>query len=303
MAPIRILVQCSIPFAADDWHVGRFSSLVETLRGFRRADGTPLTEVTARNRSSDANGHDPVLTGLDRRDFDELWLFAVDGGDACTDAECAAIYVFQRDGGGLLTARDHQDMGRWLRRLRRVGAAHYFHAESCREPDRLRWCRDDKDTPTIDFPNYHSGANGDAQPVLAVEPSHPLLTWPEGGRIEWLPSHPHEGAVAPPAGDPHARTVARGRSVVSGQAFDLVVAFERSSEFPGRAVAESSFHHFADYNWDPASGAPSFVTEPPGSGLKANPEALKHTTRYVENLVRWLGPPGRAEPAFRSQSS
>ena len=181
-------------------------------------------------------------------------------------------------------------------------AAHYFHAESCREPDRSRWCRDDKDTPTIDFPNYHSGANGDAQPVLAVEPSHPLLTWPEGGRIEWLPSHPHEGAVAPPAGDPHARTVARGRSVVSGQ---------RSTW------------------WWPSSGAASFRAAPlpnpasttsqtttgtlrvahrrssraPRSGLKANPEALKHTTRYVENLVRWLGPPGRAEPAFRSQSS
>jgi hypothetical protein len=295
MGPIRILVQCSIPFAADDWHVGRFSCVVETLRGFRRSDGAPLAEVTARNRSVDASGHDPVLARLDRRDFDELWLFAVDGGDACTDVECAAIDAFERDGGGVLAARDHQNMGLWLRKLRGVGAAHYFHAESCREPDRSRWHRDDERTPSIDFPNYHSGANGEAQPVLAVEPPHPLLARPGGGQIEWLPAHPHEGAVAPPAGDPRARTVARGRSTVTGHSFNLAVAFERSREFPGRAVAESSFHHFADCNWDPALGAPSFVTEPPGAGLKSNPAALEDTRRYVENLVRWLQPPGRRE--------
>lgn len=293
MTPLRILLQCSIPFAADDWHVGRFSSLVETLRGFCRSDGTPLAEVTSRNRSVDASGHDPVLVGLARRDFDELWLFAVDGGQACTDVECAAIDAFQRDGGGVLTARDHQDMGLWLRNLQGVGAAHYFHAESCREPDRSRWCRDDEDTRTIDFPNYHSGANGDAQPVLAVGPPHPLLARPDGGRIEWLPAHPHEGAVAPPAGDPRALTVARGRSTVTGKLFDLSVAFDRSPEFPGRSVAEASFHHFADYNWNTSLGAPSFVTEPPGTGLRELPQVLRDTRSYVRNLASWLAPPDR----------
>ncbi|HET6981588.1 MAG TPA: hypothetical protein VFI53_05570 [Myxococcaceae bacterium] len=290
MAPIRILVQTSIPFAEDDWHVGRFSALVETLRGFRRPDGTRLAEVTTRNRQVDATGHDPVLAGLDRHDFDELWMFAVDGGVGCDDAECAAIDAFHRSGGGLLTIRDHQNMGLWLRKLPGVGAAHFFHSESLREPDTSRWSRDDLDTGTIDYPNYHSGANGDAQPVSAVEPLHPLLVRSDGSRIEWLPSHPHEGAVAPPIGDSRARSVARGRSSVSGHPFHLVIAFERSSEVAGRAVAESSFHHFADYNWNPSAGAPSFVTEKPGTGLREHPEAMEHTRAYVENLVRWLAP-------------
>ena len=96
----------------------------------------------------------------------------------------------------------------------------------------------------------------------------------------------------PPAGDPRARSVARGRSIVTGRTFNLAVAFDRSNEFTGRGVAESSFHHFADYDWNPAAGAPSFVTEKPGTGLKESPTALEHTRGYVENLVRWLAPPG-----------
>ncbi|HZW88110.1 MAG TPA: hypothetical protein VFF12_03450 [Myxococcaceae bacterium] len=290
MRPLRLLVQCSIPFTEDDWHVGRFSALVETLRGLRQADGSPLAVVTARNREVDRSGLDPVLAGLDCRDWDELWLLGVDGGEACGDAEVAAIDAFQRAGGGLLTARDHQNMGLWLRKLRSVGAANCFNAESCREPDQSRWSRDDEETRTIDFPNYHSGSNGDAQPVSAVEPLHPLLMRAGGGRIEWLPSHPHEGAVVPPPGDARARPVARGRSITTGRPFNLSIAFERSGEFAGRGVSESSFHHFADYNWNPAVGAPSFVTEKPGSGLKKNPTALEHTRAYVENLARWLAP-------------
>ena len=290
MRPLRILVQCTIPYVEDDWHVGRFSSLVETLRGLRQEDGSRFAEVTARNRQVDASGRDPVLAGLDRREWDELWLLAVDGGDGCNDAESAAIDAFQRAEGGVLTARDHQDMGLWLRKLRGVGGANFFHAEWFREPDETRWCRDDEETGSIDYPNYHSGANGDAQPISPVEPLHPLLMRSGGGRIEWLPSHPHEGAVAAPPGDPRARPVARGRSTVTGRPFNLSVAFERSSEFPGRGLAESSFHHFADYNWNPAAGAPSFVTEKPGSGLRERPEALEDTQAYVENLARWLAP-------------
>nr|WP_322666806.1 hypothetical protein [Dendronalium sp. ChiSLP03b]MDZ8209296.1 hypothetical protein [Dendronalium sp. ChiSLP03b] len=58
----------------------------------------------------------------------------------------------------------------------------------------------------------------------------------------------------------------------------------------GRAIAESSFHHFADYNWDVDMGAPSFVTEPPGDGMKQNPQALEHIKAYVRNLALWLAP-------------
>jgi hypothetical protein len=66
------------------------------------------------------------------------------------------------------------------------------------------------------------------------------------------------------------------------------VAFERSADEhgnqQGRAIAESSFHHFVDYNWDTSKGCPSFVEEPPGS-YQENPEALKDIKTYVENLA------------------
>ena len=58
--------------------------------------------------------------------------------------------------------------------------------------------RDDQDTPTISWPNYHSGANGDYQPVFAEGPVHELLRTARtaSGRIEWFPAHPHEGGVS-----------------------------------------------------------------------------------------------------------
>jgi hypothetical protein len=290
MRRLRILVQCSIPFRADDWHVGRFSSLVKTLRGLRDGDGEPLTDVLARNRSQEDGGHDPVLASLSRSTFDEVWLLGVDGGDGLGELECAAIDAFQHEGGGVLATRDHQNMGLWLRRLRGVGAAHHFNREDCREADPSRWCRDDVDTRSIDFPNYHSGANGEPQRIEPVEPLHPLLLRPDGSSIEFLPAHPHEGAVAAPPEDERARMVARGRSQLTGRSFNLLVAFERGGEFRGRGVADSSFHHFADYNWDPAAGAPSFVTEPPAAGLGQYPRALEEVETYVENLARWLAP-------------
>jgi hypothetical protein len=56
----------------------------------------------------------------------------------------------------------------------------------------------------------------------------------------------------------------------------------------GRAVAESTFHHFADYNWDIECGAPTFVTEPPGGQMKADPRPLVVFKDYVRNLAQWL---------------
>jgi hypothetical protein len=58
----------------------------------------------------------------------------------------------------------------------------------------------------------------------------------------------------------------------------------------GRAVVTSTFHQFADYNWDIDRGAPSFVTEPPGSEIKRDPARLATYMDYVVNLARWLAP-------------
>jgi hypothetical protein len=279
---MRILLQCTIRGAPDDWHVGRFALLAQELR--RGAD------VVARNLEPDARGDDPVLSRLSRRDFDEVWLLGVDAGQGPSPRDIAGLNAFHAAGGGLLTARDHQDMGRWLRALAGVGQAHFFHAADCCEPDPDRQRPDDVETTTISWPNYHSGRNGDYQRIVAVEPDHPLLARPGGGHLELFPAHPHEGAIGAPPGEARARVVALGTSQTTGRRFALVVALDRGAALPGRAIAESSFHHFADYNWDPSRGAPSFVAEPSGNGMLDEARALEDIRGYVANAARWLAP-------------
>jgi hypothetical protein len=279
--PINILLQTTITANRDDWHVGRFSLLRQLLEGVTADDGAPLFAVTTRDRVAPGQA-DPVLSTLASSDYDELWLFAVDTGDGLTEQDSAGISEFRRRGGGLLVARDHMDLGCSVCSIGRVGAAHYFHSRNL-DPDPARRSIDDPYTPTILWPNYHSGSNGDYQRIHVTGVPHPVLS--DG--VRYLPSHPHEGAVGAPADDPTARVIAAGRSSVTGAAFNIAVAFERSAE-GGPAIAESTFHHFADYNWDPAMGAPSFVTEAPSNGLASFPEARRSTERYVRNVALWL---------------
>jgi hypothetical protein len=295
-SPIRILLQTTIPAVEDDWHVGRFSLLAEHLRGLRDAEGRPLCEVSARDRVTNAAGDDEVLSRLDATDLDELWLFAVDTGDGLTVADCQGITRFRQRGGGILSTRDHQDLGSSLCTLGGIGRAHFFHSKH-QDPDESRRARDDRETENIDWPNYHSGSNGDYQTVTAGEPLHELLrnTSSPSGRVEYFPAHPHEGGVGVPRGESHARVIATGVSGVTKRPFNLIVAFEatpdRHGHTLGRAVAESSFHHFVDYNWDTSAGCPSFVAEPPGDQIRREPEKLEDVKAYVRNLALWLAPP------------
>jgi hypothetical protein len=106
------------------------------------------------------------------------------------------------------------------------------------------------------------------------------------GAFRFLPAHPHEGGIGAPEGEP-ARIIATGVSKATGTLFNLAVAFE-ASPHSGRALAQSSFHHFVDYNWDPRLGCPSFVVEPAGTGMLHHPQALQDTHRYAINAARWL---------------
>jgi len=105
--------------------------------------------------------------------------------------------------------------------------------------------------------------------------------------VTYLPAHPHEGAVVAPKSESAARVIATGKSLASGQRFNIAVAFEPSAK-AGPAIAESTFHHFADYNWDPRRGSPDFVTEAPGDSLPRTPQAMTSVQRYVRNLGLWL---------------
>ncbi len=269
---IKILLQTTIVPTRDDWEIARFELLTNFLRQ------QPSFSVTARDRET-LDTPDPVLSSLHESDFDEMWLFAVDTGSGLTTEECESISAFRRNGGGLLVTRDHMDLGCSVCNLGGVGAAHQFHTKN--NDPRFPLERDDPYTKAIDWPNFHSGANGDFQQVEVVGERHPVLV-----DVPFLPSHPHEGGVRAPENE-DARVIARGRSKVTGKPFNLAVAFE-GSRGNGRAIAESSFHHFADYNWDPRAGAPSFVDEPPGEAMLRDPAARDSVHQYVRNVAIWL---------------
>lgn len=286
--PIRILLQTTIPPTADDWAIARFSRLGTLLAEQRDAGGAPLYAVTMRDRDPPGQP-DALLSTIDESDFDQLWLFAVDTGDGLTPEDCAAISRFRQQGGGLLVTRDHMDLGSSICTLGGIGKAHYFHS-SHQDPDTSRHVIDDPFTTYISWPNFHSGANGDFQEIEIVGTPHPVLADPQSptGAIRLLPAHPHEGGIGAPEGE-DARLIVRGRSKVTGTPFAIAVAFEPGAN-GGPAIAESTFHHFADYNWDIASGHPSFVDEPPGDGGGRAAEGLADTRRYVLNLAAWLSP-------------
>jgi hypothetical protein len=270
---VRILLQTTIPPAPDDWSIERFSMLHRLLAESGH-------EVTSRDR-------DEKLSGVDRSPFDQIWLFAVDSGHGIGEEECAALTRFRASGRGMLVTRDHQDLGSSICQIGGIGAAHYFHSRNP-DPDPSRHARDDRQAADIDWPNYHSGQNGEYQRVRIAGDAHPLLRRADGAPIEWLPAHPHEGAVGVPRDDRHARVIATGTSRTTGRDFNLIVALEGDGK-AGRGIAESSFHHLCDYNWDPRAGAPSFVTDPPTDEVIRDPQRLEDVKTYVRNAAQWLG--------------
>ncbi|AFZ36725.1 hypothetical protein Sta7437_3218 [Stanieria cyanosphaera PCC 7437] len=291
--PLKILLQTTILPTKDDWSIARFSLLKDYLASLTDENGNLLCEVTSRDREINAQGNEPILSSLGDSNFDQLWLFALDVGDGLTDTDCQGILAFHQSGRGIFTTRDHQDMGICMCGLDLIGKLHYFQSQQP-DPDESRRCRDDIHTTSISWPNYHSGSNGDYQIVNSVEPLHVLLKNPNSptGKIEFFPAHPHEGAIGVPQGITNARIIATGISKISSRPFNLVVATESTQDdngnLFGRVVAQSTFHHFVDYNWDISKGCPSFVAESAGDGMKTEPRALEDIKTYVKNLVLWL---------------
>ncbi|MCU0536339.1 MAG: hypothetical protein MUD14_20830 [Hydrococcus sp. Prado102] len=293
---IRILLQTTLlPTEEDDWTIARFSMLRDYLASIKDELGNFLFQVTARDREPDSQGNDPILSHLDSQTFDELWLFALDVGGGLSDRDLAGIIRFHQQGGGILTTRDHQDMGISMCGLENIGVFHYFNKQQ-KDPDESRCCIDDCYTTYISWPNYHSGRNGDYQVIQPIEPIHELLKNPESpiGTIQYFPAHPHEGGIGVPPDAKYARVIATGKSLVTERPFNLAIAVERVSDERenqlGRVVAQSTFHHFVDYNWDISKGCPSFVDEPPGEGMQKEPQAVADIQCYVKNLALWLAP-------------
>jgi hypothetical protein len=269
---MRVLLQTTIPTTDDDWSIERFSML-------RRVLAEAGHDVTARDKNAG-------LANIDQEPFDQIWLLGVDGGDGLNEADCEGLTRFRKSGRGMLITRDHQDLGSSICDIGGIGAAQYFHSRNL-DPDESRRTRDDRQSTDIDWPNYHSGQNGQYQKIHVCGDVHPLLQRADGTAMVWFPAHPHEGAVGAPPNDKNARVIATGTSRATGREFNLIVALEGDGTY-GRGIAESSFHHLCDYNWDTNAGAPSFVTDPPADEVMRDPARLEDVQAYVRNAARWL---------------
>ena len=96
---------------------------------------------------------------------------AVDVGDGLTDRRRLRHPEVPRERWRRAHRARSPGLGLLPERLGSLGVVNEFHDKSV---DPSTMC-DDQDTPTISWPNYHSGANGDYQPVLAEGPVHELL--------------------------------------------------------------------------------------------------------------------------------
>jgi len=254
----KILLQTTVRKNEGTWHAERFSEAVSVLRD----DGH---EVVARDREPAADGADPILSSLAESDFDELWLIAVERANGLAPADVRGILRFRERGGGVLTARDRENLGTSLLNLGALGLVNNFSAYN-RERGR-RFVR-------------HSGDVGDYQRIVPLEPVHEVLRTRHSpsGTIEYFPAHPHEGAISVPKNVPYARAIAAATNVEDGRSFNLAIAIENErvagGRTCGRAIAVSSLHHLADTDWT----------------LARQREHLEVYKDYIRNIARWLAP-------------
>jgi len=75
---LKILVQTTTPRKADDWSIESLTLMRRELASIE--EGGLRFDVVARDRAPDTSAPDPVLSTLHESGFDELWLFAFDGG-------------------------------------------------------------------------------------------------------------------------------------------------------------------------------------------------------------------------------
>src|SRR5579883_1555737 len=116
---MKILIQTTTSRFDGDWHAATFSTLANVLQ----SDGHT---VVSRNREPDDDGSDPVLSSLAESDFGQLWLMAADRGNALSPKDVRAILRFRERGGGVLTAREHENFGTSILNLGTLGAVNHF---------------------------------------------------------------------------------------------------------------------------------------------------------------------------------
>jgi hypothetical protein len=284
-------------------------------------------DITTAHRNADPHDADqsPVkLTDLDILNrFDEIWFFGFNTKPALTPEEKDLLEQFMNGKRrGVLVTGDHFNLGKSIAgEITRVGKMRQYPAPTS---ERNKW-----NTTLVEGPDEndqfdaHDQNDDRAQKVrytLFPVPTpigsgcrfrpHPVMSGPDGP-IDVFPDHQHEGeALAPKfekndtewptVNDYQEKPVVIAWGKISdpcaekfGQEIGLVSAYDGHQVNVGRILADSSWHHWFDYN---LLGRPEKVPPDPYAGFDATPggrAVLKKLDAYFLNCATWLAPPDR----------
>jgi len=137
---------------------------------------------------------------------------------------------------------------------------------------------------------YPVGKFANLTPFARHRP-HPLFCG-KTGPIEIFPDHMHEGHLqipaildaswptAPDGTKPAPEIIARGTDKRNGNIYGMVAAYDGDAATAGRIVADSTWHHYFNFNLR------GFEVHPDGSPG----ETLSRLADYYVNLAIWLAP-------------
>jgi hypothetical protein len=267
---------------------------------------------------------DPKLNLLEN--FDEVWFFGIRDGSSLTVKERKILDTFMsgpdqgcKDGvlGGVLVTGDHGDLGKGLAGdVPRAGEMRRYPAPGSGSKDMNSTLEEGPDPLEIfnlsdqwdDCPQkvrYIRFPFGSPLGFRRRVRPHPVMCGPDGP-IDVFPDHQHEGeAVVPEVkeGDKQWPTkdnyqelpyvIAKGLIkdpdlAGHGNEIGLVSAYNGHNVGVGRIVADSSWHHWFDFN------LLGVQPHPPYAGFDATPSgqaALKKIEAYFLNCAVWLAPP------------
>jgi hypothetical protein len=263
---------------------------------------------------------DPDLNKLEN--FDVIWFFGFNGDldSGLSPAELELLDAFMKPPkcGGVLVTGDHADLGKSIAgQIKRAGQMRRYPAPGDQGPGRNTTLEEGPDPNCI----FEAGDESDDRPQtiryerfpvlslpgLNLYRPHPVLCGPEGP-IDVLPDHLHEGeaivptseklgAEWPTRGDGHQErpfVIAWGKTKepeAGDREFGVVSAYDGHTVDVGRIVADSSWHHWFDFNITGIPEGPPYY-----AGFDATPAgqaALKKIDAYFLNCGVWLAPPDK----------
>lgn len=267
-------------FATGNYQLSRLKAALE-----RRS-----MRVELRSRVAGA-----AITGPLLAEYDEVWFFLRSlAGKPLAAEESEALRAWMDAGHGVLVTGDHCESyaGEWLglgapvgRAIPRAGKLRAWgKGPGTERVDSLDSVEIDGPAGPLDEPQRDGAPQRLILPVLADSRRHPIFHGRGGRLLDRLPDHMHEGALRIAsqdwAGEPLPVVIARGVDHWRAQCFDLMAAWDGHASpggAKGRIVADSSWHHYVDFNL--------------ATIADAGGEAWDKIQELYSNLAVWLAPP------------